>query len=272
MRHRRSAIRLWRQPRPVAPPARGNQGRRGRWAIGLLLTAFLALTIPASAQALTVYAAASLREALPRIAPNPDYSFLGSGALQIQIERGAPADVFVSASPKEARELYRGGHCYKQVTVATNVLVMLVPEGNPSGISSVYSLRSGDRRLAVGVTGVPIGDHTRKLLARLRLTSILSTNTVSYEPNVTGITGKVALGSAEAGFAYVTDARIAADRVDVVRLPRWAQPPVRYRACLVRRSGADTKGGKAFLKRVQSKRGRRILKRNGFGLPRKHRR
>ena len=50
------------------------------------------------------------------------------------------------------------------------------------------------------------------------------------------IVSKVALGSADAGFAYVTDGKIAADRTNTVRLPKWAQPPVRYQICRVIRA------------------------------------
>lgn len=246
---------------------RSNHKAGRRLGAALLLSALLTLTAPAAAHALTVYAAASLREALPRIAPNPSYSFAGSGALQFQIERGAPADVFVSASPKEAGALYRGGLCTRPLTFATNVVVLLVPEGNPAGIRSVYNLRKGNRRLAVGVPGVPIGDYTRKLLARMRLSSILSTNTVTLEANVAGITAKVALGAVDAGFAYLTDGRIVADRVQTIHLPKWAQPPVRYQACVVKRSGGDAEGAVRFLKRIVSKRARAILERAGFGLP-----
>ncbi|ADB48940.1 molybdate ABC transporter substrate-binding protein [Conexibacter woesei] len=240
--------------------------RRRRAGLAVALAALVALAIPAGAQALTVYAAASLREAFPRIA-SATYNFAGSGALQAQIERGAPADVFASASPSEAQALFRAGRCGRPVTFATNIVVLLVPQSNPGNISSVYSLRSGGRRLAIGVPGVPIGDYTRKLLARMRLTSILSSNTVSQEANVAGITSKVALGSADAGFTYITDGRIVADRVRTIRLPKWAQPPVRYQLCAVRRSGADTSGADAFIKRVTGSSGRRVLQAGGFGLP-----
>ena len=67
-----------------------------------LLAVLAVLAVPAGAQALTVYAAASLRDAFPKIDGAPTYSFLGSNQLQAQIERGAPADVFASASPNEA--------------------------------------------------------------------------------------------------------------------------------------------------------------------------
>lgn len=237
-------------------------------AVTVALLTVLTVAAPVAAQAAPrVYAAASLRDAFPQIDKRPTYNFAGSNQLQLQIERGAPADVFASASPNEAQALFRAGRCARPVTFATNILVLLVPNANPGHVRSVYSLRSGGRRLAIGSPGVPIGAYTRRLLSRLRLSSILRTNTVSNESNVSGVVSKVALGSADAGFTYVTDGRIAADRVNTIRLPRWAQPPVRYQMCRVRRPGADTAGARAFIKRVRATRGRKILKRGGFGLP-----
>ena len=216
-----------------------------------------------------VFAAASLREAFPRIDGSPAYNFAGSNQLQLQIERGAPADVFASASPKEAQALFRAGRCSRPVTFATNVLVLLVPDANPGQVRSVESLRAGRRRLAVGAAGVPIGAYTRRVLARIHLSSILETNTVSNEANVAGIVSKVALGSADAGFAYVTDGQIAADRVNSIELPRGAQPPVRYQICAVKRPGADAAGAQAFIKRVTASHGRSLLEQAGFGLPKR---
>ncbi|OJU85223.1 MAG: molybdate ABC transporter substrate-binding protein [Solirubrobacterales bacterium 70-9] len=227
----------------------------------------LCLAAPAAASAITVYAAASLREAFPEMAPAQTYNFSGSNELALQIERGAPADVFASAAPEEAQELFQKGLCSRPVTFATNVVVMLVPNGNPGHLKSVYSLRQGGHTIAVGIPGVPIGGYTRELLARMRLSSILTNNTVTLEKNVTGITAKVALGAVEAGFAYVTDGRIVSDRVEIIRLPRWAQPPVRYQACIVHRAGADTAGAQKFMEVLTGKRGRTALKKGGFGLP-----
>jgi molybdate transport system substrate-binding protein len=101
----------------------------------------------------------------------------------------------------------------------------------------------------------------------MQLTSILSTNTVSLEPNVNGIVAKVGLGSADAGFAYFTDWKAAATRLHRINLPTWAQPPVRYQMCVVRRPGADTANANRFMRRVLASRGRSILKRLGFGIP-----
>src|SRR3954451_5839186 len=149
---------------------------------GGVAAAAVVLTAPAAAQAITVYGAASLSSALPRIDGSPKYSFAGSNQLQLQIERGAPADVFASASPAEPAALFREGRCSRPVTFATNVLVLITPRGNPARLRSVYGLRTGRHRVAVGTAGVPVGAYTRQLLRRMQLTSILQTNTVSLEP------------------------------------------------------------------------------------------
>ena len=101
----------------------------------------------------------------------------------------------------------------------------------------------------------------------MRLTSILDRNTVSFETNVANITAKVALASADAGFAYRTDATVAGDRVRKIRIPKWAQPPVRYQMCAVRRPGADTAGAQAFIRKVTSRAGRAVLRKWDFGVP-----
>jgi molybdate transport system substrate-binding protein len=240
--------------------------RARRMRVILLLATALVLAAPAAAHAFTVYGAASLSSAFPVIDSSPTYNFAGSNQLQLQIERGAPADLFASASPAEPTALFKEGRCSRPVTFATNILVMVTPTNNPAGLRSVYGLRTGSHRLAVGTAGVPIGVYTRQLLRRMQLTSILSTNTVSLEPNVNSIIAKVGLGSADAGFSYFTDYLAAKNRLRVFRLPTWAQPPVRYQMCVVKRPGADTASANRFMQRVLSTQGRRVLKRFGFGL------
>jgi molybdate transport system substrate-binding protein len=251
--------------RPIGTQA--NPRHRRRAATAAALAAALVLSAPAAAQAVTVYAAASLSGAFPRIDRSPTYNFAGSNQLQLQIERGAPADVFASASPAEARALFRAGRCTRPVTFATNVLVMITPRANRAGLRSPFDLRRGRHRVAVGSAGVPIGAYTRQVLQRMGLSSILRTNTVSQEPNVGSVVSKVALGSADAGFAYVTDWRAARSRLALIRLPARFQPPVRYQLCAVRRPGADSRGARAFIERVRGARGRRVLQSFGFGLP-----
>lgn len=223
--------------------------------------------VAAPAGALTVYAATSLTNVMPVIDSRPAYSFGGSNTLQLQIERGAPADLFLSAQPKEAQALYRGNRCERPVTFATNRLALIVPNGNPRRLRSAYSLRRGGLRLSIGNAAVPVGDYTRRLLRRMRLSRVLEVNTVSQQSNVGQVLSQVALGAADAGFVYVTDARAQREKVDALSLPRWAQPAVRYQGCVVRRSGADTAGARALLRRILGRPGRRALDRFGFGLP-----
>jgi molybdate transport system substrate-binding protein len=232
-----------------------------------VLVVVLALAVPAGASALTVYAATSLTNVFPVMDKGPTYSFGGSNTLQLQIENGAPADVFASASPTEAQALFKEGLCTRPVTFAINRLVLLIPNSNPGNITSVYSLRSGGRKLSIGTAGVPIGAFTRALLRRMRLSSILSSNTVSQQTNVGQVSSQVALGAADAGFVYYTDGLAVKDRTKMISLPKWAQPPVRYQICQVRRNGVDASGAQAFIKAVTGKAGRAALKGYGFGLP-----
>ncbi len=233
-----------------------------------LLAVLLLAALPAAASAVNVYAAASLRDVFRRIDGRPAFNFLGSNQLQLQIERGAPADVFAAASPREPATLFRGRRCDRPRTFATNQLVLIVPRTNPARIRTAGDLNRGDaKRLVVGSPAVPVGSYTRRLLEKLRLTAILRRNTVSEEANVSGVVSKVALGSADAGFVYMTDARIARARVAAIRLPAYAQPPIRYDICIVRRRGADTRGAADFVRRVLSPRGRQLLRAGGFGVP-----
>ena len=98
------------------------------------------------------------------------------------------------------------------------------------------------------------------------ITADVTKNVVSQETDVKGIVAKVVLGEADAGFVYATDAKAAGSKLRVVVLPGWAQPPIRYELALVKASGKQ-KAGRAFVKRVLSARGRQMLKRAGFGLP-----
>jgi len=238
-----------------------------RTTLAAMLAAAVALAAPAAAQAVNVYAATSLTNVFPALDKAPKYSFGGSNTLQLQIERGAPADVFASASPHEAQTLFHEGLCSRPVTFAINRLVLLMPNANPGNVTSVYSLRTGGRRLSIGQAGVPIGAYTRQLLKRLRLSSILSSNRVSQQSNVGQVSSQVALGSADAGFVYYTDGLAVKDRTKMISLPKWSQPPVRYQICTVKRAGVDSAGAEAFIDKVTGKAGRGALKAYGFGLP-----
>jgi molybdate transport system substrate-binding protein len=89
---------------------------------------------------------------------------------------------------------------------------------------------------------------------------------VSQETDVRAVTSKVALGQADAGFVYATDAKSVSDRVKVVRIPAWAQPRVRYEIAVVASSSRKA-AAQAWIKTLLSKRGQAALKEYGFLPP-----
>lgn len=237
-----------------------------------LLVATIACALAFSAVAtaaspITVLAAASLTSVFPRISAAPRYSFAGSDQLALQLQQGAPADVYAAASPKYPELLYRQGLLRKPAVFATNRLVLIVPRSNPARIGSVYDLRRTGIKLVIGDKGVPIGAYTRQILDTIGISAEVLKNVVSEETDVKGIVGKVALGEADAGFVYATDARPVAARAKVVPLPAWAQPPIRYEIAVVK--GGREAAARAFVARVTGKLGRAALRKAGFGLPRR---
>jgi len=234
----------------------------------LLAIALVALVLPASVSGgtpVTVFAAASLTEVFPRITASPRYSFAGSDQLALQIRQGAPADVYAAASPKYTQLLYRDGFVLKPVAFATNSLIILVPQSNPANIKSVYDLRRDGIKLVIGDRAVPIGTYTRQILDTLGITADVMKNVVSQETDVKGIVTKVALGEADAGLVYRTDAKPVGSRTRSITLPGWAQPPIRYEVAVVKAS-SNLAAARAFVKQLVSKRGRLLLSKAGFGL------
>ena len=237
-----------------------------------LLAVVLALVTAAASQArpaarITVLAASSLTNVFPQIDAAPKYSFGGSDTLAGHIRLGAPADVFAAANSSIPDKLYSQGLVEKPVVFTTNKLVLVTPRSNPAGITSVFDLRKPGIKLIVGTPTVPVGSYTRTILKNLALTSVLS-NVVSQETDVRSILGKVALGEADAGFVYITDAKTVADKVNVIRLPAWAQPPIRYEFAILK-SSASRADAVAFINKVLAKAGQAKLKAAGFGAVKK---
>ncbi len=235
----------------------------------IMLSALAASTarVQAAARAqLTVYAAASLTDVFPRIDPAQRYSFGGSNTLAAQIHQGAPADVFASANMTLPNQLFAKGLCSKPVVFTRNTLVIVVPKSNPAGVRSVYDLGKAGVKLVVAGPGVPVGSYTLQVLKNMGLSGAVQKNVVSQESDVREVLAKVALGEADAGFVYSTDAKTVADRVKVIKVPAWAQPKVQYGICVVSASGNKSDAG-AFVKRVLGKAGQAKLRAAGF-LPR----
>jgi molybdate transport system substrate-binding protein len=227
--------------------------------VALLVTGVAAARESSS---LTVFAAASLTDAFPKIAPHATYSFAGSNTLAAQIRQGAPADVFASANMTLPYGLYKDHICSKPVVFTRNRLVVIVPRSNPANVHTVYDLRRSGVKIVIAAQGVPVGSYTLQVLKNMNLTSVLS-NVVSRESDVREVLAKVALNEADAGFVYSTDAKTVPGKVRVLRIPAWAQPKVQYGICIVSAS-AHKAAARAFVKRVMSKAGQKVLVRYGF--------
>ena len=215
---------------------------------------------------LAIFAAASLTTVFPQIAAHERYSFAGSNMLAAQIQQGAPADVFASANTKLPQQLYAQGLVEKPVIFTRNALILIVPRSNPAGIHSVYDLRTAGVKLDIAAAGVPVGDYTRTVLHNLGLDDVAA-NAVSQETDVREVLAKVALGEADAGFVYTTDARTVKGKVATIGI-RWsAQPIVQYAVAVVR-SSHHLRVARQFVAGLLTKTAQKKLLAAGF-LPRR---
>jgi molybdate transport system substrate-binding protein len=230
----------------------------------LLPSASSARPAAAGATRLTVFAAASLTDVLPKITRRPRYEFAGSDQLALQIQQGAPADVFAAASPKYPEALYKQGLVQKPIAFATNTLIVIVPKSNPAGIHSVSDLTRPGVKVVIGDPSVPVGAYTRTVLNNLGILGAVMKNVVSQETDVRSVLAKIVLGEADAGFVYVTDAQTAKGKVGKIGIRASAQPKVVYEAAVVKNSPHLTQAY-AFLTRLVRARGQRALVAYGFG-------
>ncbi len=215
-----------------------------------------------SRQKLTVFAAASLTDVFPQIDPHEQYSFAGSNMLAAQIQQGLPADVFASANTKLPWQLHRQGLLTTPYVFTANRLIVVVGHGNPQHINDVSGLERPGLRIVMAAAGVPVGDYTRQVLARLGLSDLVG-KAVSQETDVREVLAKVVLGEADAGFVYATDAKAVAGKVSLLGIPPSAQPQVLYAAAAVK-SSAHLQAAKAWVKRLRSGPAQKKLRAAGF--------
>ena len=231
-------------------------------AVVVVAASILATAARSQAEPLTIYAAASLTDVFRSFDGAQRYSFAGSNTLETQIRNGAPADVFASAAPLNTQRLFQQGLVEKPVTFTSNRLALIVPRSNPAELKTIYDLRRKPVKLVICGAAVPVGAYTRTVLRKMGLSSVLS-KVVSQESDVRAVTGKVALGQADAGFVYVTDARAVSDQVTVIRIPAWAQPRVRYEIAVVSNSNRKA-AARAWIRTLLSPRGQAALRSFGF--------
>jgi molybdate transport system substrate-binding protein len=219
---------------------------------------------PDSSGRLTVFAAASLTDVFPKIDARPRYGFAGSDVLALQIQQGAPADVFAAASPKYPDLLYKQGLVQKPVQFATNTLVLVLPKSNPAQIHTVDDLTKPGVKIVIGDPSVPVGSYTRTVLNNLGISAAVLKNVVSQETDVRSVLGKVALGEADAGFVYITDARTVPGKVKLIAIRESAQPHVVYEVAVVKNS-PHLQAAYGYVTRLIRPAAQRELERAGFG-------
>jgi molybdate transport system substrate-binding protein len=130
----------------------------------------------------------------------------------------------------------------------------------------VFDLSKEGVKLVVAGSGVPVGSYTLQVLKQMNLSAAVLKNVVSRETDVREVLAKVALGEADAGFVYSTDAKSVPGKVTVIKVPAWAQPKVQYGICIVS-SSSNKADAQAFVNRLLSKAGQTKLIAAGF-LPR----
>jgi molybdate transport system substrate-binding protein len=227
---------------------------------------------------LTVFGAASLREAFERLALSFErahpgtrvrLNFAGSQELRTQLEQGAPADVFAPADVR-TMDLARQAHLVgPSRSLATNEPVVVVPRDNPARIA-IFAELPAARRLVVGAPEVPIGAYTLQLLARARTAlgqdflARVQARVVSRELNVRQVLTKVVLGEADAGIVYRTDARAAGDAVRVLPIPPEINVIAEYPIAVTTRA-ASSALAQAWVEAATGAEGRALLLSLGFG-------
>lgn len=230
---------------------------------------------PQAAREITVSAAASLQETFREIGKQYEartgtrinFNFGASGALQKQLEAGAPVDVFASAGRMQMEALAAQDliALESRRDFARNTLVLIAPANQAPALKDFADLAGATiKRLAVGnPKTVPVGQYAEQALVRLGLWQRLQARLVLAE-DVRQVLDYVTRGEAEAGLVYASDVRADDNRVRVVaRAPADAHDPILYPIAVVRASQQQA-AAQAFIDAVVSDEGQRSLEKHGF--------
>lgn len=231
----------------------------------------------ARADPLLVFAAASLREALDaqialygsaaasRVVP----SYASTSTLARQIERGAPAELFISADVQwmdylAARKLV---DAKSRVRLLSNRLVLVTSAGSPLrlAIGTAFALRAalaGGRLAMADPDHVPSGKYAKAALESLEVWTGVAAH-ITRSENVRAALALVARGESPVGIVYRTDA-LAEQRVRIVdEFPAASHPEIVYPAALTASGSADARKLLDFLR---SPAARAIWERYGFAV------
>ena len=239
-------------------------------------------TAASGTKTLHVFAAASLTDAFTEIGRNFEtanhgttiaFNFAGSQALRIQIEEGAPADIFASANQTEMEALIADSLIAQGAPqqFLNNQLVVILPANNPAGLEKLEDIAKPGIKLVVAAEEVPVGKYARQALDNMNsqfgsdFKDRVLANVVSNEDNVKQVVTKVQLGEADAGIVYTSDA-VAATALRTIKIPADLNVIAKYPiAPLTRSENAGL--AKAFIAYVLSADGQDVLQNWGFAPP-----
>lgn len=230
---------------------------------------------------LVIFAAASMTEtvdeiigAYKAIAPDlkitPTYD--SSGTLLTQIESGADCDLFISAAQKQMNALDEKGEVDQEtrVDLLENKVVLVVPEGNPKGITSFADLTTDKLELiALGNADVPVGSYSEQILTKMDLFQKLQDEQkITFASNVKEVTTQVAEGLVDCGIVYQTDAYSAGLTLVDQATADMMDAQVIYPAAVLTKA-KNPEAAKAFLAYLQGEEATAIFEAVGFTKPAK---
>ena len=246
----------------------------------ILLAFLLLVPFSAHAESLTVFAAASMTNAMQDIGTlweaaghkKATFSFAASSALALQIEHGAPASVFLSADEKWMDELAKKDAIVPSTRddLVGNSLVLVEPKDKLKSVdlqhgAPVLALLGDRGRLAVGDPAhVPAGIYAQQALTNLGLWDKLKARLAPAD-SVRSALRLVETGEAPAGIVYATDVRITPKLGVAAIFPADSHDAIRYPVALTK--AGDTKEGRAFLVFLHSEQARDVFDHYGFVAP-----
>jgi molybdate transport system substrate-binding protein len=233
-------------------------------------------------QTLLISAAASLQNVLAKVEPlfvqrypnvRLKYNFGASGALQRQIEQGAPVDVFISAGKKQVDALQQKGLILNGTrrNLFTNRLVLIVPKNSTLGITTFRQLsQSSVRKIAVGEPrSVPVGQYTEELFKNLGILNSLKPKFVLGN-NVRNVLAAVESGNVDVGVVYATDAKVLNQTQpnqirQVATAPSRLHAPIVYPLAVLKAS-QNSQAAQAYVQFLASAKAKAIFQQYGFGI------
>ena len=244
----------------------------------LLLTFTLAVACTYSMAAeITVYAAASLSDALKEIAPlytkatgdTLRFNFGASGALARQIKEGAPADVIFSADELRVDQLEKAGLLLPGTrrTLLANTLVVVVAAEGGTPVKTLSDLAKDDvRRIAIGEPAtVPVGTYTKEYLQKTGDWGKLVSKMVPLD-TVRAALAAVESSNAEAGFVYKTDALISKKVKIAIEVPQTEGPKITYPAAVLK-DAKQLEAAKKLVEFLAEAEAQKVFSKYGFLPP-----